>query len=137
MLHHARKLNYSHYPYHAYPETDLKLAPCGTPDRDNQVVNQTGKRGWFNSDRSLNSNGAATASLMQQFAVNPSAFLAAWCTSWQESSLLGVDTTAAGFTFLDGWNPTTIAIPSPSPPPQSPPPPPQTPPSPPPKQQRG
>ena len=84
-----------------------------------EVVNQTGRKGWFSSDRALNAKGATTAALMQYYAANPSAFLGAWCSSWQEASLLGVDVSVAGFTVNSGWTPGVVSLaipPSPSPP---------------------
>ena len=78
------------------------------------MVQQTGRRGWFASDRNLNAPGAPTASLMQTYSANHGAFLADWCASYQEMSLLGVDPAPAGKTFLDGWAANVVPLPSPA-----------------------
>eukprot|EP00798_Chlamydomonas_sp_ICE-L_P011847 gene11847-14952_t len=75
----------------------------------NEVVDNTGRRGWFSSDQTLADNGAPTATLMTTFARDHGAFLDAWCPHYRESSLLGVDPVANGFSLNDGWTPETIA----------------------------
>eukprot|EP00798_Chlamydomonas_sp_ICE-L_P018619 gene18619-25134_t len=71
----------------------------------NEVVDNTGRRGWFDSDDTLADNGAPTATLMTTFARDHGAFLDAWCPHYRESSLLGVDPVANGFILNDGWTP--------------------------------
>ncbi|KAG1674464.1 hypothetical protein FOA52_003069 [Chlamydomonas sp. UWO 241] len=66
-----------------------------------EVVERTGRKGWFDSDRALNNDDAATAPLMRAFSANHQAFLNAWCAQYAEMSLLGVD--PAPFSALDGW----------------------------------
>ncbi len=51
------------------------------------MVNGTGRRGWFSSDRNLAAAGAATATLMQTYANDHAAFLAAWCAPYREMSI--------------------------------------------------
>jgi hypothetical protein len=68
-----------------------------------EVVERTGRNGWFDSDRALNNDNAATAPLMRAFSADHQAFLNAWCDQYAEMSLLGVDLAPAGFSVLDGW----------------------------------
>nr|UBZ25213.1 L-ascorbate peroxidase [Chlamydomonas sp. UWO 241] len=70
-----------------------------------EVVDNTGRRGWFDSDRALNNanTSPSTATLVRAFAADRQLFLNAWCAQYQEMSLLGVDTSVAGFAVTDGW----------------------------------
>eukprot|EP00798_Chlamydomonas_sp_ICE-L_P009970 gene9970-7847_t len=78
----------------------------------NEVVDNTGRRGWFDSDDTLADNGAPTATLMTTFARDHGAFLDAWCPHYRESSLLGVDPVANGFSLNDGWTPVITTPPN-------------------------
>ena len=49
---------------------------------------------------------------MTTFARDHGAFLDAWCPHYRESSLLGVDPVANGFSLNDGWTPVITTPPN-------------------------
>eukprot|EP00955_Chlamydomonas_euryale_P118831 366562-Chlamydomonas_euryale.AAC.8 len=69
----------------------------------NEIVDGTGRRGWFGSDRNLAVAGAPTEELVTLFAADHQLFLDLWCGQYMEMSLLGVDPAPAGFSIDDGW----------------------------------
>lgn len=84
-----------------------------------EVVDQTGKRGWFSSDNNIARPGTPTVNLMTTYARNSTAFLTSWCKHYREASLLGVDTVrVAGLSIDDGWDPNAAPATRPSAPPR-------------------
>eukprot|EP00798_Chlamydomonas_sp_ICE-L_P004360 gene4360-14480_t len=76
----------------------------------NEVVDQTGREGWLDSDKTLAEDGNPTEPLMTTFARNHSAFIEAWCPHYREMSLLGVDVSAVetDLRITSGWSPSGI-----------------------------